>query len=163
MAWWERTPGIRPRPRKSGGHFRDVPVLKPRAPPFGKALCPTHWKGAHIMYLHLGQDTIVNERDIVGVFDLDNSTVSRHTRISSPRPRRRAGWSTSLWSCPSPLWCAGGMAAPRCISLKSPPPPCCGGPPPWWEAGDKPTTLLERLVLLCSILEFPNAPIAKNG
>ena len=32
------------------------------------------------MYLHLGQDTIVNERDIVGVFDLDNSTVSRHTR-----------------------------------------------------------------------------------
>ena len=32
------------------------------------------------MYLHLGQDTIVNERDIVGVFDLDNSTISRHTR-----------------------------------------------------------------------------------
>ena len=32
------------------------------------------------MYLHLGQDIIVNERDIVGVFDLDNSTVSKHTR-----------------------------------------------------------------------------------
>ena len=32
------------------------------------------------MYLHLGQDTIVNERDIVGVFDMDNSTISRHTR-----------------------------------------------------------------------------------
>lgn len=32
------------------------------------------------MYLHLGQDIIVNERDIVGVFDLDNSTISRHTR-----------------------------------------------------------------------------------
>ena len=31
------------------------------------------------MYLHLGQDIIVNERDIVGVFDLDNSTISRHT------------------------------------------------------------------------------------
>ena len=32
------------------------------------------------MYLHLGQDTVVSEGDIVGVFDLDNSTVSRHTR-----------------------------------------------------------------------------------
>ena len=32
------------------------------------------------MYLHLGQDTIVNQRDIVGVFDMDNSTISRHTR-----------------------------------------------------------------------------------
>lgn len=32
------------------------------------------------MYLHLGQDTIVNEREIIGVFDMDNSTISRHTR-----------------------------------------------------------------------------------
>ncbi len=32
------------------------------------------------MYLHLGQDIIVNMRDIVGVFDMDNSTISRHTR-----------------------------------------------------------------------------------
>lgn len=32
------------------------------------------------MYLHLGQDTIVMTSRVVGVFDLDNSTVSRHTR-----------------------------------------------------------------------------------
>ena len=32
------------------------------------------------MYLHLGQDTIVRERDIIGIFDLDNTTVSAHTR-----------------------------------------------------------------------------------
>ena len=32
------------------------------------------------MYLHLGQDTIVMTDRIVGVFDLDNSTVSKHTR-----------------------------------------------------------------------------------
>ena len=36
------------------------------------------------MYLHLGQDIIVNEREIVGVFDLDNSTISRHTRDFLP-------------------------------------------------------------------------------
>lgn len=32
------------------------------------------------MYLHLGQDSIIRTRDILGVFDLDTTTVSRHTR-----------------------------------------------------------------------------------
>lgn len=32
------------------------------------------------MYLHLGQDTVVNTGHLVGVFDLDNTTVSKHTR-----------------------------------------------------------------------------------
>ena len=40
------------------------------------------------MYLHLGQDIIVNMRDIVGVFDLDNSTISRHTREFLSRAQR---------------------------------------------------------------------------
>lgn len=32
------------------------------------------------MYLHLGQETVVRRRDIVGVFDMDNTTISPHTR-----------------------------------------------------------------------------------
>ncbi|MCI8395101.1 extracellular matrix regulator RemB [Acutalibacter sp. JLR.KK004] len=32
------------------------------------------------MYLHLGQDTVVRTSSIIGVFDLDNTTVSKHTR-----------------------------------------------------------------------------------
>lgn len=32
------------------------------------------------MYLHLGQDTVVNTKDIIGVFDLDTTTVSKRTR-----------------------------------------------------------------------------------
>ncbi|MEG2931249.1 MAG: DUF370 domain-containing protein, partial [Ruthenibacterium sp.] len=32
------------------------------------------------MYLHLGQDSIIRTRDILGVFDLDTTTLSRHTR-----------------------------------------------------------------------------------
>lgn len=32
------------------------------------------------MYLHLGQDTVVRTRDIIGIFDLDITTVSKHTR-----------------------------------------------------------------------------------
>ncbi len=32
------------------------------------------------MYLHLGQNTVVRTDKIVGVFDMDNSTISKHTR-----------------------------------------------------------------------------------
>lgn len=32
------------------------------------------------MYLHLGQNTVVNEKDIVGIFDIEQTTVSKKTR-----------------------------------------------------------------------------------
>ena len=32
------------------------------------------------MYIHLGQDTVVKKSDIIGIFDLDNATVSKRTR-----------------------------------------------------------------------------------
>lgn len=32
------------------------------------------------MYLHLGQDTVIRTDEILGIFDLDTSTISKHTR-----------------------------------------------------------------------------------
>ena len=32
------------------------------------------------MYIHLGQGTVVRSRDVLGIFDLDSTTVSKHTR-----------------------------------------------------------------------------------
>ena len=32
------------------------------------------------MYLHLGQDTIIRQSEIVGIFDLDTATVMKSTR-----------------------------------------------------------------------------------
>ena len=32
------------------------------------------------MYLHLGQDVVVKTEQVVGIFDMENSTVSRITR-----------------------------------------------------------------------------------
>ncbi|MGI5965926.1 MULTISPECIES: extracellular matrix regulator RemB [Anaerotruncus] len=32
------------------------------------------------MYLHLGQDTVIRTDDIVGIFDLENTTISRNTK-----------------------------------------------------------------------------------
>ncbi len=32
------------------------------------------------MYLHLGQDTVVKSRDVVGIFDLENTSISKLTK-----------------------------------------------------------------------------------
>lgn len=33
-----------------------------------------------LMFLHLGQDTVVNTKNIIGLFDLDTTTIARDTR-----------------------------------------------------------------------------------
>ncbi len=32
------------------------------------------------MYLHVGQELVLRQKDIIGVFDIENTTVSPHTR-----------------------------------------------------------------------------------
>lgn len=32
------------------------------------------------MYIHLGQETVVKTDEIIGIFDIDTTTVSKHTR-----------------------------------------------------------------------------------
>ena len=32
------------------------------------------------MYLNIGQETVIVDKDILGIFDLDNTTVSKSTR-----------------------------------------------------------------------------------
>lgn len=32
------------------------------------------------MYLHIGQETVVPEKDLIGIFDIENTTVSGTTR-----------------------------------------------------------------------------------
>lgn len=33
------------------------------------------------MILHLGQETVIKEEDVIGIFDLDSTTVSKKTRM----------------------------------------------------------------------------------
>lgn len=40
------------------------------------------------MVLHLGQDTVVWTERVLGVFDLDNATVSKHTRAYLAKAQR---------------------------------------------------------------------------
>lgn len=32
------------------------------------------------MYLHLGEETVVNSKDIIGIFDIENTSVSKITK-----------------------------------------------------------------------------------
>ncbi|MCD7730424.1 MAG: DUF370 domain-containing protein [Oscillospiraceae bacterium] len=32
------------------------------------------------MYLHLGEDTVVCGKDIIGIFDIENTSVGKHTK-----------------------------------------------------------------------------------
>ncbi len=32
------------------------------------------------MFLHLGEDTVITDKDIIGIFDIDTSTVNKATR-----------------------------------------------------------------------------------
>ena len=40
------------------------------------------------MYLHLGQSVVVPFHDIIGIFDLDNTSSSRHTRAFLERAEK---------------------------------------------------------------------------
>ena len=60
---------------------------KPRKKPRGLGRNPNRvWdsvptkSGVKIMYLHVGNNKNIRERDIIGIFDMDTSTVSQITR-----------------------------------------------------------------------------------
>lgn len=42
------------------------------------------------MYLHLGQSVVVPYRDVIGLFDLDNTTASHLTRAALERAERES-------------------------------------------------------------------------
>lgn len=47
------------------------------------------------MYLHLGQFTVIRTGDIVGIFDIENSSVSRHTKNYLTQAQKK-GWVVNV-------------------------------------------------------------------
>lgn len=41
------------------------------------------------MYLHIGNDIVTNSKDIIGIFDMDNTTVLRQGRQFLPKAEKR--------------------------------------------------------------------------
>ena len=62
------------------------------------------------MYIHLGRDYVLNDRDIIGIFNLETTTVSPRGREFLNYAQKTGPWSAFRMTCPSvmfwpmPLW-----------------------------------------------------------
>ena len=52
------------------------------------------------MYIHLGQETVVNEKDIIGIFDLESTTVSKRTRDFLNKAEKKKEVTTVSYELP---------------------------------------------------------------
>lgn len=52
------------------------------------------------MYIHLGQGTVVRSRNVLGIFDLDSTTVSKHTRKFLEKAEKNGGVITVSYELP---------------------------------------------------------------
>lgn len=55
------------------------------------------------MYLHLGQDTVVTVETVIGIFDIDECTVSKKQGTILLPPKKTAMLSMFLMNCQNPL------------------------------------------------------------
>lgn len=52
------------------------------------------------MYIHLGNNTIIPTREIIGIFDLDNTTVSKKTRDFLSKSEKKKAVITTSYELP---------------------------------------------------------------
>ena len=62
------------------------------------------------MYLHLGQDTVVTLDEIIGIFDLDTTTVSKSTRNYLTNAEKAGDVVNVSMELPNPLLSAQAMS-----------------------------------------------------
>ncbi len=52
------------------------------------------------MFLHLGQDTVIRKNEILGIFDMDSSTVSKNTRDYLSKKEKQGNLITVSYELP---------------------------------------------------------------
>ncbi len=52
------------------------------------------------MYLHLGHDTVIRKEEILGIFDMDSSTVSKNTRDYLSEKEKKGSLITVSYELP---------------------------------------------------------------
>ena len=53
------------------------------------------------MYLHVGNEMILNEKDIIGVFDIENASISKFTKEFLSRSQKAGRISSTGWAAMS--------------------------------------------------------------
>lgn len=70
------------------------------------------------MYMDLGQDAVVSDKDIIGIFDLDTSTVSKKTREYLQRAEKEGSAVTvSLYDLPRSFTVTAGSGGEQKIYI----------------------------------------------
>lgn len=70
------------------------------------------------MYIHLGQETVVKTEDVIGIFDLDSTTISKHTRNFLNKAEKNGEVVTITYELPkSFVLCKGKKEDKRKIFL----------------------------------------------
>ncbi len=52
------------------------------------------------MYLHLGEETVIQTKDLIGIFDMDSTTVQKSTRTFLTRAEREEHTVTVSYELP---------------------------------------------------------------
>lgn len=52
------------------------------------------------MYVYLGGDAVARKSDVVGIFDMDNTTVSKHTREFLSAAEKKGEVISATWDIP---------------------------------------------------------------
>ena len=85
------------------------------------------------MYIHLGRDYVLNDRDIIGIFDLETTTTSPRGREFLNYAQKNGAVAAFRTSCPSAMcWQTEGWWM-RCIFRSCPAPPCAAERKRWWS------------------------------
>ncbi len=69
------------------------------------------------MYLHLGRSVVVRQRDIIGVFDLDNASWSHRTRRFLERAEREGRVVSAGRDLPKSFVVCRGKEGPTAVYL----------------------------------------------
>ena len=52
------------------------------------------------MYIHLGQETVIKSSDVVGIFDLESTTISKNTRMFLTKAEKKGEVETVSYELP---------------------------------------------------------------
>ena len=52
------------------------------------------------MYIHLGQETVIKSKDVIGIFDLETTTISKNTRLFLEKAEKNKEVETVSYELP---------------------------------------------------------------
>ncbi|NLJ30324.1 MAG: DUF370 domain-containing protein [Clostridiales bacterium] len=69
------------------------------------------------MYLHLGQDTVIKIQDIIGIFDMETSTIAKSTRSYLSNAQKTGRVVNVSMEMPKSFVLCGGKGGPVTVYI----------------------------------------------